>query len=299
MREAYATLGVEPGAGEEEVKAAFLRLAKLHHPDRNPGDPAAEERFKAVNAAHASIREALSKQEAAPRSPERAETRTQRRRSTPPEVVGEIRVTLQDAFTGSAAIVAIEALVQCTACDGLGGVLAGWRLCAECGGRGRPCVKASRNRHAGWRNAGCAPCGGRGAVPVAAPCPTCRGKGVRVARGRVPIVIPAGVDDGAMMDVRTQAGTIGAIRVRIRRKAGLERHGADLMAVRRVSPARAAKGTTVTVAGPDGARVRVRVPPLTAHGTVLRAASRGMPTAGRGRGDLLVRIDTTAKESGK
>lgn len=295
MKDSHAVLGLVPGATQDEIKSAYRRLAKIHHPDRNPGDPVSEERFKDIAAAYEALRkpgtthETVHDRDSGQRRPRPPSPRM------PPTVIGEVRLTLKDAFSGKHAEVPVEALVACTACDGQGAVISGWRPCTACQGTGETGPGFFGNPFGSRRKVSCAACSGSGQLAVPVSCPVCHGMGARIAKGRIPISIPSGVPDGAFLQVPGWTNT-AAILVRIRRNAALERRGDDLVAVRRISAKRAEKGTTVTVTNVDGSRIRVRVPPRTDDGTCLRLKGRGMPRVGGGRGDLLVRVEISARK---
>lgn len=295
MKDSHTVLELARGATQDEIKLAYRRLAKIYHPDRNPGDPTAEEHFKDIVAAYEILKKsgvspkAVHDQDSGPRRPRPPSPRM------PPTVIGEVRLTLKDAFSGKHAEVPVEALVSCTACDGQGAVISGWRPCTACRGTGETGPGFFGNPFGSRRKVSCAACGGSGQLAVPISCPVCHGMGARIAKGRIPISIPPGIQDAAFLQVPGWTDT-AAILVRIRRNAALERRGDDLVAVRRISAKRAKKGTTVTVTNVDGSRIRVRVPPRTDDGTCLRLKGRGMTRIGGGRGDLLVRVEMSARK---
>lgn len=303
-RDHYATLGIARDAAPGAVKAAYHRAAKAHHPDLNPGDPAAAQRFSEASAAWEVLRDPARREEydrasrppspsarAAPpgRPSPRQDTRPPRQDARPPRPAaadprpgdaGEVRITLAQAFSGATVRGRLEALGACTECGGAGSVFAGIRTCSACAGQGRFAP--------GWA---CGACSGTGLRAVPAPCPGCRGSGTVVFRGEPLLRVPPGADDGDALVVSLPDGSTAAVRVRMARDARYRREGPDLSVVRRVSPAKLLRGTTVSVRLPWGPSIRLRVPPGSRQGLVLRVRGRGLPRRDGSRGDLLVRLE--------
>ena len=285
----YRILGVPEGASAEEIRKAFRRLAKKHHPDVNPGDKAAESRFKEANEAHEVLSDRKKREEydairqggfaagfpgAGPfggwRAPGggRAETfdfadilgdmlRGGGGRSSPPgrgsDIRAEISVDFLDMVRGGIREIRYRRS----------------RMCVQCGGTGRA--------------------GRRG-------CPACYGRGVTEVEERVKIRIPAGARDGATIRVpskgeeRAAPGESGDLQVELRMLAHpyFRREGNDILLEVPIRFSEAVKGAKIEVPTIDGP-VSVSVPPGSSSGRKLRLKGRGVPTPGTAeRGDQYV-----------
>jgi molecular chaperone DnaJ len=228
-RDYYEILGVQRNCGEQELKSAFRRLAKDYHPDRNPGDTAAEQKFKEVNEAYEVLKDPQKKaaydqfghaafdQNGGGRGgaggfgPDFAASMSdifddlfgdfmgQRRgghdrsgRERGADLRYNLEITLAEAFAGKTAQLRIPTSVGCEACAG-SGAKAGTKpiTCATCAGHGK--VRASQGFFTIERT--CPTCHGRGEM-IQDPCPTCVGSG-RVSKEKtLSVNIPAGVEDG-------------------------------------------------------------------------------------------------------
>ena len=320
-RDFYEVLGVGRGASAEEIKKAYRKLAREYHPDRNPDDGAAEERFKEVQQAY----DALSDPE------KRKQYDAQgafggfgrggpgqgagfgadigdifsslfRRGGGPQQAARgrdletEVKLSFQQAIDGTELPVTVPKQSSCKTCSGTGAKPGtGPVVCPQCGGRGVD----SESQGFFSISQPCPVCGGAGQV-IEDPCPTCGGSGLTMQRKRYRVRIPAGVHDGS--------------RIRVRGKGEDGPRGAppgDLYVVTRVTPspifrrrddgnlevtlpitvAEAIEGATVEVPTLRGTK-RIRVPAGTQHGTVQRLRSEGPPRPGSAqRGDLLYRIE--------
>ncbi|WP_333795343.1 molecular chaperone DnaJ [Hyphomicrobium sp.] len=228
-RDYYEILGVSRTASEQDLKSAFRRLAKECHPDRNPGDEDAEQRFKDLNEAyealkdpqkraaydrfgHAAFDQGMGGRGHAGFGPDFASSmsdifddlfgefmggrRGGQRRGSSRERGADLRynmeITLEEAFEGKAAEIRVPTSVGCDTCSGTG-AKPGTKptTCATCGGMGK--VRASQGFFTIERT--CPSCLGRGEV-IEEPCASCAGAG-RVTRERtLQVNIPAGVEDG-------------------------------------------------------------------------------------------------------
>ena len=313
----YGTLGVGRAATAAEIRSAFLRLAKLHHPDANPGDRGAEARFKEVGAAYGVLSNALTRREhdAALDQEGRLERAAEARRASreaesaaaarsagtrappgpPPRFDGIVSpgvvITLAEAFAGKTVDLDFPANVRCDACGGSGSVPAGRRTCASCGGTGSYWTSKESSAFE-FTPVPCGSCGGKGHATVFAGCPGCGGRGVKEGNIYGPIPIPAGVPDKFHIAWATEHGTEVRTGFSVSPDKVFRRSGEDLLASRRLSGSAMARGTAFTFKGIDGAKLRVKVPPGTAPGTVLRVRGHGMSRFGRpGRGDLLIALE--------
>lgn len=261
MDDLYATLGVAKTASADEIKKAYRKLARVHHPDANPGDAKAEERFKEISHAHDVLSDPDKRAEYDARlqfggranggfggGPAGAGGpagggfgdfadmfssifRNARGGGGPAEptprrgadVEVEVNLSFDQAMAGVQVPVSVETPVACADCGGSGAKPGtSPRLCPECKGRG------VRGRDGGSFafSEPCPRCGGNGTV-IDDPCPTCHGTGNTTTRSQIKVKIPAGVKDGTRIRLkgRGQAGTRGG-------PAG------DLQVVTRVAPSR-------------------------------------------------------------
>jgi molecular chaperone DnaJ len=323
-RDYYEVLGLSRGASEAEVKKAYRRLAREHHPDANPNDAGAEERFKELTEAY----EILSNPESrraydtyghrVPRAGASdpfggfqdifeaffgdrfggsffgdTSTRTPSRGS---DAEVEVEVTLKEAAFGTNREVKVQIIRECSVCDGVGGTRT--RQCSTCAGVGA--VRTVRESFLGqmMSTQTCPTCGGRGRI-IEVVCENCRGSGRVSEVVTREIQVPAGIEDG--MSIRISgaghAGERGAppgdlyVRVRVEEDPELMRDGDDLIHRMRINFVEAALGTEAEVPTLEG-RIGVRIEPGTQPGTTLTLRGEGMPRLRRrGRGDLKVVVD--------
>jgi molecular chaperone DnaJ len=327
-RDLYETLGISRDASADEVKKAYRKLARQYHPDANPGDASAEERFKEVQAAY----DVLSDPEKRKRYDRlgsangrvgpggfnfegfdisdlgdlgdifgglfgsRGGARGQRgRRGSDLEV--EVRLSFEDSLNGVETTIPVELETACRECGG-SGAKPGTApvLCPECKGRG--VVSESQGLFA--LSQPCPRCRGNGTV-IEDPCPNCRGSGRERRTKRYTVKIPAGVKDGSRIKLRGkgEAGWGGAeagdlyVVTRVEPSRVYSRRGDDLVVDVPVSYPETALGAQVQVPTPDGP-VTVKVKPGTTDGTLLRVKGKGAPKLkGSGRGDVLARVKLT------
>ncbi|HSB37816.1 MAG TPA: molecular chaperone DnaJ [Gaiellaceae bacterium] len=322
----YETLGVSRNASADEIKKAYRKLARQHHPDANPGDAAAEERFKEVQHAYDVLSDPEKRKQydrfGTPngRGPEaggfnfegfdisdlgdlgdifgglfggRGRAQQQRgRRGNDLEV--EVRLSFEDSLKGVETTIPVQLETACRECGG-SGAKPGTApiLCPECKGRG---VKAESQGLFALQQP-CPRCRGNGTV-IEDPCPRCKGSGRERRTKRYTVKIPAGVKDGSRIKLRGkgEAGYGGAeagdlyVVTRVEPSKTYTRRGDDLVVDVAVAYSQAALGAQVEVPTPDGS-VTVKVKPGTTDGTLLRVKSKGAPKLkGSGRGDVLARV---------
>jgi molecular chaperone DnaJ len=320
----YVVLGVNRNASDDEIKRAYRDLARRYHPDSNP-DPGAEERFKEISVAYETLRDPERRRRydvfgdaGAGRGGAGAEAfgfgdlfdaffggdpfgarrgPTGPARGADAEVVVEL--SLRDAVFGATHTIEASLPVTCSRCDG-SGCEPGTHpsRCDVCNGTGE--VRQVRRSILGQlvTAAPCAVCEGTGRR-ILTQCRDCRGDGRVRAHRAIDVEVPAGVDSGQRLRLagRGPAAPRGGVpgdlyvTVRVAAHPDFERHGDDLLHVRRISSTQAVLGTRLVIAGLDGEH-EVVVPAGTQGGHVFRVKHAGVPSLrGRGRGDLLVRTD--------
>ena len=325
MADYYELLGVSRDASPDEIKKAYRTLARRLHPDANPGDDAAEEKFKQVAQAY----EVLSDPEARARYDRFGEAGVggtggagdffsggglgdifdaffggspfgaSRGPSGPPrgqdlEVVADI--TLENAVFGTTLPVTVRTAVSCDECDGSGaGQGTKPVTCVECSGTGQ--VQRVRQSLLGQMisSQACQRCRGYGQV-IPTPCSSCSGEGRVVTDKTYQVDVPAGVDTGSTLRLtgRGASGPRGGgsgdlyVHLRVAPHDVFSRDGSDLVAEVEISYPQACLGTSIEIETLDGTETLV-VPPGTPGGRVFTLPRRGVPRLqGRGRGDLRV-----------
>jgi len=323
MKDYYSILGVERDATAEAIKKRFRQLARETHPDANPDDPAAEERFREIAEAY----EVLSDPQKRARFDRGEEFGadlfsnfggldeilsqffggaggfgfgggTPARRGQ--DIAVALELELADAAFGVSREVSFVAPVGCTVCEGSGAAVGHIPSpCGTCGGRGQ--VQATRNTFLGSMTtvAECPTCRGRGSI-IEEPCTNCAGGGRLTEEVSLTVEIPPGVDDGTRLRLpgRGGAGELGNptgdlyVQVKLLPDSRFERVGADLHHSVRLGISEAALGTVIRVPLIEGDDVDVDIPAGTQPGTVFRLGRKGVPhLRRRGRGDMLVSID--------
>lgn len=322
-RDYYEILGVTRSSTESEIKRAYRTLAVQHHPDKNPDDARAEEKFKEAAEAY-SILSDTQKRAAYDRfghqgvgvgsagfDPgfsniedifdmfgfgdmfgQRAGRRTTIQRGA--DLRYDLQISLENAATGKDEKLRIPRLERCDDCDGNGaekGTSA--ETCIGCGGSGQ--TRYQQGFFSVMRT--CANCQGKGQI-IKSPCRKCRGEG-RIEKERtIEIKIPAGVETGSRLRVtgEGESGINGGppgdlfIVLHVAAHENFERQGADLYAAVPVTFAQAALGADIQVKTLDGEE-DLKIPAGTQTGTVFRIKNHGMPNlGGRGKGDLFVAI---------
>ncbi len=308
----YDVLGVKRDASEKELRAAFRRLARRHHPDVNPGNPDAERRFKEVNAAY----EVLSDPDKRARydrygdqwehADQIEEMRRQQRAGGMPGGRGGPGASYSCGGEG----VDLGELFG-RAAGGRGGDGAGGGFFDSIlrGARGRSrgqdveqavrvtlaeaFAGATRTVEVREGEERCMVCGGAGQL-AGAICHACRGSGMAAPLRRIEVRIPAGVQDGARIRVAGRGGP-GAnggaagdlfLLVHVAPHERFERRGDDLLVDVEVPVADAALGGEVKVPTLKGRTLALRIPAGTQGGKVFRLAGQGMPKPGGGFGEL-------------
>ncbi len=333
MKDPYATLGVAKTATADEIKKAYRKLAREFHPDRNPGDAAAEERFKEVQGAYDVLSDTEKRKQfdrfgaGGPGSfggggggpggfgnvrfdnvdlsdlfgglgglfGNRGPARPRAERGA--DLEARVRLSFEDALNGTTVRIPVEVETACHICAGTGAEPGTAPItCPQCGGSG--VVSANQGMFA--LSQPCPRCRGNGVI-VEKPCKNCRGAGRERVTKRYAVKIPAGAKGGTRVRLRgkgepgANGGPAGDLHVVVQVDASpiYERRGADLLLDVPVTYPEAALGATVQIPTPDGP-VALKIPSGSENGKLLRVKGRGAPKlGGSGKGDLIARVTVT------
>ena len=326
-RDFYDVLGIGRDADEKAIKSAYRNLAKQHHPDRNPDDKSAEEKFREASEAYDVLKDP-QKRAAYDRMGHAAFDQARgggggagagagfsdifdemfsdfmggrgggRRRSANKkgsDLRYDMEISLEEAFEGDQKTITIPVASSCEVCEGSGAAPGASVVnCSTCGGRGQ--VRAQQGFFTVER--ACPSCQGQGRV-ASSPCGSCSGQG-RIQKNRtLNVNIPAGVDTGTRIRLsgEGEAGLRGGgtgdlyIFINVYDHELFDREGSNLLLKMPVPMTTAALGGTIDVPNLDGKVARVTIAPGTQSGHRLRLKGKGMPgLQGRTRGDLYVDI---------
>jgi molecular chaperone DnaJ len=327
QRDLYEVLGVSSDATQEDIRKAYRKLARTHHPDVNHHDPDAERRFKEINLAYQTLSDPAKRRQydlyggegltpdmfgfgdltdifeaffgSSPfgggRPGQGRRTRTGRGR----DLHLVLELDFEEAAFGATKEVRVDSQEMCDRCGGTGAEPGTHpSRCTTCGGSGE--VSDVRRSVFGtvMTSRLCGTCEGTG-QEIGSPCRACGGGGRIQTQQTVSVDVPAGVSDG--MDLRIEGGGEdgrgGAssgdlyLTLAVRPHPVFDRRGQDLICLLELPMTAAALGAEVEVETLDGPAT-LKVPPGTRAGSVLRLRGKGLPHVGRrGRGDLLLQVD--------
>jgi molecular chaperone DnaJ len=320
----YKALGVAKNAAQDEIKKAYRKLARQYHPDRNEGNKAAEERFKAVQEAYdvlgdpekrrhydrgtgpfaaggqgfggfdpgaftGGFGDILSNLFGGARG-----TRTRPASQAGRDLETEVRISFEQSIDGARVPLAVPTSAPCPTCRGTG-ARAGTtpRVCPQCQGRG---VEASSQGLFSISQP-CSRCGGGGTV-IEDPCPACQGSGAQRVVKRYRVTIPPGVRDGSRVRLagKGEPGRAGGppgdlyVVTRVASSPVFKRKGDNVEVEVPLTIPEAIRGATIEVPTLHGTK-KLRVSAGTTHGTLQRLRGEGPPKLdGRGRGDIHYRF---------
>jgi molecular chaperone DnaJ len=328
VRDPYDILGVDRSATQDELKSAFRRLASQHHPDKNPGDEGAQHRFKEINAAYQILSDpdkravfdrygeaAMGSAGAQPGNPFAGGVPFDMSDLNLDGIFGdllgalgikvgdrgvlqkEVKISFEEAAFGCTKEIKYERVEACDGCGGTGSTPgSASERCPGCNGRGR--VRMQQGVFPIAIERPCPRCHGAGNI-VINPCVTCRGAGLVGGRVRtIEVTIPPGVENGATRVVERGGNVARADRppgdleltIRVAPHEFFRRMGDDVASALPITFAQAALGGELEIPTLDG-KGKLRIPPGTQPGTVLRIKGKGIPRrVTGGRGDQLVEV---------
>jgi molecular chaperone DnaJ len=327
-RDYYEVLGVARGASDDDLKKAYRRLAIQLHPDRNPGNKQAEERFKEVNEAYQVLSDPERRSQydrfghSAFQGPQgqgpfggfdfsqgfeevfsdifgdffgtgRGRARSRSRRGD--DLRYDLEVEFEEAARGTEKVVRFQRLTLCEACNGTRarGGSTGARQCPNCRGSGQ--VRTQQGFFS--ISTTCGQCRGEGTI-ISDPCPKCQGQGRLRKQESLSVRIPPGVDNGSRLKLRGEGeagyggGTPGDLYViiHVKEHSLFVRQENHIVIEVPISFPQAALGCEIEVPTLEG-KVNLKVPSGTQSGKVLRLKGKGIiDLHGYGRGDQLIRV---------
>ena len=326
----YKTLGVDSKASPEEIKKAYRKLARRYHPDRNPDDKQAEERFKEISQAHDVLGDPEKRKQydsgtgpfatggpgggfggfgnfdfdassmgdilsnlfggSGRAGARRARSRPERGR----DLETEVRISFDQAISGAQVPLSVPTTSVCGTCHGTGAKPGTTpKVCPRCEGRGIE----TQGQGMFSISQPCSLCGGTGTV-IESPCPTCHGSGAVRSVKRLRVNIPAGVKPGSRIRVpgKGEPGARGGppgdlyVITHVAHSPVFKRKGDNLEVEVPLAIPEALRGAEIRVPTLSGSKT-LRVRPGTKHGSLQRLRGEGPPKPGsKARGDIHYRF---------
>ena len=328
-RDYYEVLGVQKNASKDDIKKAYRKLAIQYHPDKNPGNKAAEEKFKEATEAYEVLADDNKKQAydqfgfagvEGMRGPQDFSQTFRgfedifgdfsgifdtifggssgRRGSGGGPRQGanlryDIEIPFKDAVFGTKVEIQYTKNDACQPCKGSGAASGtGRKVCPTCKGTGQ--IRQS----AGFFSMAspCPSCGGAGEI-IEKPCPECAGAGTQKKRQKIMVTIPSGIENGKRVVIPRQgdAGPAGGsagdlfVFIRVKPHEFFERQGEDLYCAIPISVTQASLGSDIQVTSLEGKTIKVKVPAGIQNGKMLRIRDEGVPVSNR-RGNLYIKL---------
>ena len=331
-RDFYDVLGVQKNASPEELKSAYRKLAVKYHPDKNPGDKSAEDKFKEASEAYGILSDQEKKQNydnfghAAFEGGGGRQSggfsgfggadfsdifedffgdfggggRSNSRRNSSnrgSDLRYDLSISLEEAFEGKKQDIKFSTTEKCNTCKGNGSRPGSSPdRCSTCGGNGK--VRSNQGFFTVQQT--CPQCAGSG-EEITDPCTNCNGLGSKQTSKKLSVTIPKGVDDGTRIrlagkgEAGTKGGTSGDLYlfINVHSHDLFKRSDENLFFEFPISIADAALGTTIEIPTIDGGRAKIKIPDGTQSGKQFRLKGKGMPyIRGSGNGDLYVQVNT-------
>ena len=330
-RDYYDVLGVNKSSSPEELKSAYRKLAVKYHPDKNPDNKVAEDKFKEASEAYGILSDKSKKENydnfghAAFENGGgnqsgfggfsgadfsdifedffgdfgggRRSSRTRSSNNRGSDLRYDLSITLEEAFSGKKQNIQFSTSEKCTTCKGNGSKPGSSPdRCTYCGGNGR--VRSNQGFFTVQQT--CPQCAGSG-EEITNPCSDCSGRGNKQTSKKISVTIPKGVDDGTRIrlagkgEAGTRGGSAGDLYLFINVKSHelFKRSDVNLFFEFPISVADAALGTTIEIPTIDGKKAKIKIPDGTQNGKQFRLKGKGMPFMRRGDfGDLYVQVNT-------
>jgi molecular chaperone DnaJ len=324
-RDYYEILGVTREVSEEELKKAYRKLAMKHHPDRNPGNPSAEEKFKEAKEAYEILSDPNKRAAYDQYGHAGVDATAAGAGGFGPgfggfadafsDIFGDIfgggrggrsnvyrgadlrynlEISLEDAARGTETRIRIPTMEECEPCKGTGAKPGTQpKVCPTCGGAGQ--VRIQQGFFSIQQT--CPKCHGSGRI-IPDPCPSCRGAGRVKQHKTLSVKIPSGIDNGDRIRLSGEGehGVNGGppgdlyVQVHVKRHAVFEREGDDLHCEMPISFTTAALGGDIEIPTLDGA-AKIRVPHETQSGKVFRLRGKGIKgVRSSAPGDLMCHV---------
>ena len=326
-RDYYDILGLSKSASDSEIKSSYRKLAMKYHPDRNPGDKKAEEKFKEISESYEILKDP-QKKAAYDQYGHAAFSQgssggasggfsgfgsggfsdifedmfgmgggsERRSASTGSDLRYDLSVSLEQAYSGDQVEISLTVPTKCESCNGSGANKGSQpKQCSQCGGYGK--VRAQQGFFTIERT--CAACSGAGEI-IGDPCRVCKGQGRVNKNKKLSVNVPAGVDNGTRIRLsgEGEAGARGSspgdlyIFIEIKDHSIFQRDGKDTFIEVPVSFIDAVLGNSIQVPCIDGSKAKMDLSSGTQSGTRLRMKGKGMPgLRGGARGDQYVQIN--------
>jgi molecular chaperone DnaJ len=316
-RDYYDVLGINKSASPEDIKSAYRKLAVKYHPDKNPGDKAAEDKFKEASEAYGILSDKSKKENYDNFGHAAFENgggqggfggfggfggsdfsdifedffgdfggggkRNSRRSSSNrgSDLRYDLSITLEEAYLGKKQNIQFSSSDKCGTCKG-NGSKPGFSAdrCTYCGGNGK--VRSNQGFFTVQQT--CPQCSGSG-EEITNPCSDCGGNGVKQTSKKISVTIPKGVDDGTRIRLagKGEAGAKGGANgdlylfINVRSHELFKRSDENLFFEFPISIADAALGTTIEIPTIDGGKAKIRIPDGTQSGKQFRLKGKGMP----------------------
>ncbi|MBC6444858.1 MAG: molecular chaperone DnaJ [Alphaproteobacteria bacterium GM202ARS2] len=327
----YETLGVSRSDSSEAIRKAYRQLAMRYHPDRNPGDNSAAEKFREINEAYEILRDNEKRKQydtyghVGDRSNfdfdlsngfssifegglfeemfgrdmgSMGSSRGRQHASRGEDLRYDMRLTLEECFKGVSRQLRMNAPSTCDSCRGTGAENGEQVVCPDCQGGG--VLRTQRGFFSMQRT--CSRCHGTGKINRRT-CAECHGSGRTMKERILNVVVPAGVDDGNRIRLQGKgaSGMNGGeagdlyIFIHVQSDDNFKRKDDDLYHQTALSVNQAALGCELTLRGIDGRTLRLQIPSGTQPGQTFRLSGEGMPhlSSRNRRGDLIVKVQVT------